>query len=255
MPQTSQQRTPKDERNYILKIDLEEVTDPVVSRTLSVPPTTTFHKLHYAIQIAFGWDNAHLYHFQVISLPALNTPNASKRRRLAPPRVLLQLDGPGLDNDIWFDDEERVPNKDVEQTRLCDVLELAKYRNKFIQYLYDFGDSWEHSVTLIGRAEEGASANAISVLSGEGGSVAEDCGGVDGWENLKESLKRKQKGEMSKEETEYVEHYESFVCDGDLDPWNWNMDDVNQRLAEIDEEMRVDKDCYHSGSNYHSDSN
>ena len=183
--------TPKDERNYILKIDLQEVTDPPVSRTLSVPPTTTFHKLHYAIQIAFGWHNAHLYHFQVINLPALKTPNASTRHRYVPPRVLLQLDGPGLDNDFCFDDDERVPSKDVKETRLCDVLEPAKYRNKFIEYLYDFGDSWEHSVTLIGRAEEGASSNAVSVLSGEGGSVAEDCGGVDGWENLKESLKRK----------------------------------------------------------------
>src|SRR5271167_2454190 len=151
MPRASQNVTPNDERNYILKIDLQEVTNPAVSRTLSVPPTATFHKLHYAIQIAFGWHNAHLYHFQVINLPAFNAPNASTRRRYVPPRVLLQLDGPGLESDAWFDDDdERVPSKDVKLTRLSDVLEGAKYRNKLIQYLYDFGDSWEHSVTLIG---------------------------------------------------------------------------------------------------------
>lgn len=41
------------------------ITSPSVTRTLSVPATTTFHTLHRALQIAFGWANTHSYDFAV----------------------------------------------------------------------------------------------------------------------------------------------------------------------------------------------
>lgn len=53
--------------NYKLKFHLcpSHIKDPAVYRILSVPATTTFHALHLALQIAFGWANTHAYGFAV----------------------------------------------------------------------------------------------------------------------------------------------------------------------------------------------
>ncbi|KAF2742703.1 hypothetical protein M011DRAFT_390341, partial [Sporormia fimetaria CBS 119925] len=53
--------------NYILHIALcpGEITDPQITRTLSVPASTTFTTLHRALQIAFNWSGKHAYDFIV----------------------------------------------------------------------------------------------------------------------------------------------------------------------------------------------
>lgn len=51
--------------NYLLLIYLMDTYEPSISRLLSVPPETTFDKLHEAIQIAFGWANSHMHQFEV----------------------------------------------------------------------------------------------------------------------------------------------------------------------------------------------
>jgi Plasmid pRiA4b ORF-3-like protein len=168
--------------------------------------------------------------FEVLNIPTTSNRYASLR----PAQVLLRLDDPNED----FIFAKDVTTSSPKSTRLCDVFDLVKYRDKFIEYCYDFGDNWEHSVTLVGRAEEGASNGVIVCLDGGGGSVAEDCGSTDGWEGLKEIYRRRKDGgsELSTEELERLEHYE---CGRDLDPWNWDKDYVNERLADIDEEIRT----------------
>ena len=49
---------------------------------------------------------------------------------------------------------------------LRDVFENDQYKDKFLQYRYDFGDEWEHSIMLIGRANDSSpptSFNACQV--------------------------------------------------------------------------------------------
>lgn len=240
-------RDTSDTRDYILQICLREVTDPPVTRKLSVPPSTNFHKLHHAIQLAFGWNNVHLYQFQVLNKPPMNY--ASTPRRYIPPKVLLRLPGPGMVNNLFGEDD--IILKSPKTVQLREVFERAKYKNGYIEYLYDLGDNWEHSVTLTGRGEEPNPNNTIRCLSGEGGSVAEDCGGVGGWEGLKQSFKLRQElgetemssqeeelPEMSSQEEELDWYDDDFVCDGTLDPWHWDIDQVNKRLAEIVDEMK-----------------
>ncbi|MCF0173522.1 MAG: hypothetical protein HUJ91_07355 [Bacteroidales bacterium] len=50
--------------NMVFDIELIGVNNPKVKRTLSVPASMTFQQLHGIIQIAFGWENEHLYDFQ-----------------------------------------------------------------------------------------------------------------------------------------------------------------------------------------------
>lgn len=47
---------------YVLKVTLDD-TKPPVWRRLVVPDNFTFNLLHKAIQVAMGWENAHLHDF------------------------------------------------------------------------------------------------------------------------------------------------------------------------------------------------
>lgn len=51
------------------------------------------------------------------------------------------------------------------------------------EYLYDFGDSWEHEVEVVGRG-----GDSPGCVEGEGGCPPEDCGGAPGYEHLLEVL-------------------------------------------------------------------
>jgi hypothetical protein len=149
-------------------IELQNITNPCIVRTLSVPASATFHTLHCALQVAFGWGNCHLHSFEVLAAP--RAPNARKV-----PRVLLKIDPSPNQYDDVFDPMPQ----NTKKLRLRDVYENAIYKDSAIEYWYDFGDDWMHSISLIGRAL--ASTRQIVCLSGEGSPAEEDCGGPGGW--------------------------------------------------------------------------
>jgi len=128
-------------------------------------------------------------------------------------------------------------SKDSKQWTLRDVFEKDKYKNTQIEYLYDFGDDWEHSITPIGRAT--TSTSSIVCLSGEGGPAAEDSGGPFGWEELKSVYEEHQACEEEHEcedpsEHERMEWYE-HVClngqEGGLVPGAWDKEVINKEFA------------------------
>ena len=192
MSEVKTETPPTDERNYILRIKIEGVTKPEIIRTLSVPPSTTFNQLHHAIQIAFNWEYAHLHIFEVHDSPPDYTKAGSRRIRAPPRRALLSIDpresNVGAMGARWDGGESF---KSHEKT-LRYVFENDKYKHKFLQYRYDFGDEWEHSIMLIGRANK--STNVIQCISGEGGPAVEDCGGSRGWQFLKRNFRRRKAG-------------------------------------------------------------
>lgn len=53
------------EDHYLLLIRLDDVEDPCITRTLSIPARFTFAELHDAIQIAFGWTNTYDHLFSI----------------------------------------------------------------------------------------------------------------------------------------------------------------------------------------------
>jgi Plasmid pRiA4b ORF-3-like protein len=217
--------------NYLLKIDLMGVSNPPINRTLSVPPSTTFLTLHYAIQIAFDWRNSHLHHFAVLDAPATSSSSAQPTHRLfrPPASTLLRLE-PNPQDDL-FDDAVTEKSK---LWKLRDVFENTKYKNKKIEYLYDFGDNWEHSITLIGRAS--SSTNSIVCVSGEGGPAAEDCGGCFGWQDLKDLYVKHRHEERECEDPsahDTMEWYENECLNGQpggLKPGVWDKEAINDEL-------------------------
>jgi len=65
-------------QNYLLHFHLcpEWISDPPVTRTLSVPAATTFETLHQALQIAFDWAHSHAHDF-VVCDPAYDASGES----------------------------------------------------------------------------------------------------------------------------------------------------------------------------------
>ncbi len=142
-----------------LKITLTD-TEPPIWRRVDVSTSVTLKGLHSIIQAAMGWENDHLYQFQV-----------GKQT----------IDGPGFD-DPSFSDQRNVTATSVT------LGDLIAHRVKRFGYLYDMGDSWEHEL----RIEKTLSAEATTTyprfIDGEGRCPPEDVGGLPGFYNFLEAV-------------------------------------------------------------------
>ncbi len=134
-----------------LKITLVDV-EPPVWRELVVPGGWHLGKLHEVIQVAMGWENAHLHEFAVGEL------------RWGQPDPLGFGDGPEVRREVT--------------ARLYEVLAGV---GGVLNYTYDFGDDWRHELIAV---ELLAPAVAATCLAGEGACPPEDCGGPWGYEEL-----------------------------------------------------------------------
>ena len=108
---------------------------------------------------------------------------------------------------------------------------INKYLNKEKQkiiYTYDFGDNWEHVLTLkkILQAEKGVVYPRC--IDGKGACPPEDCGGIWGYEELLKVLKNPKNSEH-KNMREWVgledgEEWDENLCD---------IDEINDYLADL----------------------
>jgi len=136
---------------------------PLIWRRLQVPGNANLGWLHAVLQTAMGWTNSHLHHFL--------TPEA----RYADPR---SVEDPG------FGDE---PDRDETKALL---FEVAPKKGVCFGYEYDFGDSWEHEITVERILPPGSGPiMAALCVGGARACPPEDCGGVWGYANLLKALK------------------------------------------------------------------
>jgi hypothetical protein len=143
-----------------MRIELAD-TYPLIWREVEASTSATFKTLHEIIQSVMNWQDCHLWEFTIAK----------------------QRFGPPLDED-WGD----IPKLDAAKVLLRDVL---KPRKTIIDYLYDFGDSWEHRITVT-RVRAGESGIAYPrYLGGECNAPPEDCGGLPGFYNTLEALEDK----------------------------------------------------------------
>jgi Plasmid pRiA4b ORF-3-like protein/Domain of unknown function (DUF1841) len=135
---------------YQVKVTLHGAKPPIWRR-LRLPASTTLAQLHQVIQVAFGWEDAHLHAFEVGG------------RRYSRP-----------DFELW--DEAA----DEDKARLRD---LAARPGTRLRYTYDFGDSWEHDVRVEDILPSDGLPHAVC-LTGRRAGPPEDCGGVWGYAEL-----------------------------------------------------------------------
>ncbi|KAK7741904.1 hypothetical protein SLS62_010881 [Diatrype stigma] len=102
---------------------------------------------------------------------------------------------------------------------------------KQILYTYDFGDNWEHHLTITGRAE---AKREFTCLDGSGHYVAEDAGGTKGWEELKAAYRAARPDEHQRERREWFEKTASNRDPAGLGgnrAAEWDREQVNRDLS------------------------
>ena len=144
------------ERFHLLKIHLLDI-EPAVWRRFVVPASITLDRLHDVIQIVMGWTDSHLHEFTIGNKRYTEYPESK---------------------------EDGLP---CGRYRLGD---LIKQKGRTFQYLYDFGDGWEHELVL----EESRYFNPelrteLACLDGQRACPPEDVGGVPGYFEFLNALK------------------------------------------------------------------
>ncbi|MBT2404845.1 plasmid pRiA4b ORF-3 family protein [Streptomyces sp. ISL-87] len=138
---------------FQLRIDLDDVAAPAVWRRVQVPATARLDQVHAVIQAAMGWENSHMHAFTADG---------------------VQYGRPV--SELGFRDERAV------------TLGALLKEGGTLAYTYDFGDSWEHRVTLERRLAAEADRSYPVCVAGSGACPPEDCGGSWAYEDLKRAL-------------------------------------------------------------------
>ena len=173
------------------KITLHGIQPPIWRR-FQVEDAMTFEDFHTAIQLVMGWEMSHLYAFNVNR--ELIT-DAESRREMG----------------------ER--GRDAEDTELKKVV---KKEGTTFNYTYDFGDSWEHEIVLEKILPLDPDQIYPYCLDGARACPPEDCGGLPGYMNILETLK-KPKSKAYKELMEWL--------DEEFDPEAFDAEAVNEEIA------------------------
>ena len=209
--------------NYLLLVVLAGTQDPNIQRLISLPPDATFQKLHQALQISFGWAGCHMHQFTV--------RENDERHPFMGSLVLTLMAEP--DHSL-MDPEEGEEMKAESTVSLADVFENDSYKGRTSMiYEYDMGDSWEHEIVLVGRADAALGKRMgieqkIVCIAGEGHGCAEDCGSIPGWEDLKAAFAKPRGDKFLRE------WYKDTCANGDakgLDPWKWDILKINEGLS------------------------
>jgi hypothetical protein len=123
---------------FQLRVDLANI-EPAIWRQVRVPAMVSLAALHDVVQIAFGWQNSHLHDFVIGE---------------------IRFGMADVEDEIFSVDESAAP-----------LGAVARVGATFL-YRYDFGDDWEHVVSVERFLEDGA--DVIECISGARACPPED---------------------------------------------------------------------------------
>lgn len=190
-----------------LKITLQ-YTEPTVYRTVIVPEHFNFDDLHIVIQCVMNWDNSHLYQFnigQAYGSDSISEPSPDEE-----------------DFARFFGSRYR--KYDATKTFLSDFFNGQK---KKMNYIYDFGDDWLHSITVLKKPSE--EVLIPKCIKGENAAPLEDIGGIPGFYEVKEIMDKKRKTSENKEMLEWYGLPKNKSYD---EVFGFDIDETNEILLE-----------------------
>lgn len=187
---------------FQFKIRIKGISKPPVWRKVSVPAGFSFLQFHDVIQTVFGWENAHLFEFK-------------DKEYQSDLRIGIPYE------DDFFDPEFAARLKDADKIKLSAIFNQVGQK---LFYVYDFGDSWVHDITL--EAIDGNKAKQAVCLSGKGACPPEDCGGVWGYEEIKDTFATASGSEAAGDYREWLGLDEGEIWDANL----FDLDAVNANL-------------------------
>lgn len=154
-----------------VRLEMEHVD---IWRRIIVPKGITFPDLHQTLQIAFNWGDYHLHEFAIFASKPFDPERMeSKWGRIPIVRLVTH------EEDLEFDSE--TPSKMETDQR------LAAYLPAEIAYIYDFGDYWNHEISVEDFIDD-YHVNHPMCLAGEGNAPPEDVGGENGYQAFLEII-------------------------------------------------------------------
>jgi hypothetical protein len=181
-----------------LRIEIRYI-EPLIWRRVAVRTSMNLMGLHTVIQATTGWRDYHLWEFVV------------DERKYGIP------------------DPDRRHVKNGATTQLATI--LASGMTEF-DYVYDFGDNWEHRVVVEKTDNAETGAKYPRFLGGEHRCPPEDCGGPPGYFDFIENIARKH----NKKAKEALDWY-----GGPYDPDNIDEQQINITLGRIANSYRTER--------------
>lgn len=200
--------------NHSLLLSIELKHAPLkITRQFQVPADLTLTQLHQVIQIVMGWHNDHLWQFMDAKRNCYINEDGNDP---ALANMMEQVFGMMKMQGAMEPDAQDGLSPDHYQ-----IGELLQKPKDWLDYDYDFGDSWEHRITL-NKILEGR--HDIQVIKAQNACPPEDCGGVWGYAEILEVLKKKRKSRNDKEMLDWL-------GDG-FDPTAFDIEQVNRELKQ-----------------------
>lgn len=181
---------------YQLKIQIKN-SHPPIWRRLIVPAGLSFSQLAVILNEAMGWCGYHLFSFEFYHLGIHVEDNVEEY------------------DDFGWSDYER---EEADETLIDTYLDTEEW----FTYIYDFGDDWQHRVT-VEKILEDYDKNYAQVLKYKGNTPYEDCGGIDEYYRILEILRNPD----SPEYEEMKEWTEGNFCT------EYDMECVNESLKNL----------------------
>lgn len=184
----------------------------LVWRQFVIDPQLSLEQLHTVLQIAFGWQNAHLHQF-----------HERDGRRYGRPHP---------------------EDRDVIDERKLQLGQVFDHDQKRVLYEYDFGDSWIHAVELENKVDgetfdyptdtfiEGGKSvfsgkpRAAICVAGDRNGPPEDCGGIGGYLDILDLLENPN-ARRSRDQKDLLEWL------GDWEPDRFVLGEINQNLGRV----------------------
>lgn len=175
---------------YQLKVTLRDIPPPIWRR-VQVWEDTTLERLHRILQIAVGWEDAHLHEFHI------------------GPRI---YGVPDPDDDLY-----QRPVIDERNHRLREVVPQV---GASFEYVYDLGDTWRHELLLEDIVLPQPERHYPCCVAGERSAPPEDVGGPLGYADYLEAMT----------DASHEEHESMLEWRGPFDSELFSLAAVNRRL-------------------------
>ncbi len=183
---------------YQIKISLVDSPLPIWRRVL-IRADAPLSLVHEVLQIAMGWFNSHLHHFE-------------------------------KDGKVYGDPEEAESEEIIFDYNNYCLSDLLVDKGDDLSYIYDYGDEWKHRIVLEDVQQSDIPENAIAQCTmGKRACPPEDVGGVEGYANFISIIE-------DPESDEYLDTLQWVGCD--FDPNSFDPRQVNMRIQIMEERLQ-----------------
>ena len=188
-----------------IRISLNDI-EPEIWREVDVPLSMSLKGLHDIIQAVFGWADYHLHEFRIGDrLYGIPAPDGEGYGRTALQDKIVKIEAL-----------------------------IAKGYDRF-EYVYDFGDDWEHVVEIKQVADADPAVKYPRFVAGERRGPPEDVGGLPGYYEFLKAIGNKR----HREHKRMLEWY-----GGPYDPDDIDLFNLRLRLGAIAKRRHAGKQAY-----------